>query len=545
MYNALPISNQKTKSFRVGLYMRLSREDGDKEESSSVTNQREMLKRYVSEQPNFFIVKEYVDDGWTGANFDRPKFKEMIADIEAGIIDTVITKDLSRLGRERLGVGHYTEIYFPEHNVRYIALLDNIDTYFDAGMNDMAPFKGVINDMYVRDISKKIRSSLIERKKAGNFLGVTAPYGYQKDPNNKFHLIINEKEAEVVKRVFRLYLEGNGLTRIAQILTKDGIPVPGESRDIGKTRRTALYSSWKQTTIRRILDNRVYLGELVQFKRRKINYKSKRRITVPEEERYICRGTHEAIIDEESFNAVQNILKKNKSFKGSKHDYLFKGLLFCSECGARLNVTYSNYALKRYGEYRYTTICYSYSRLYSDICTRHSNSIPELEEVLIKHIKEVCSRYINENLQDELISMAKKQKQFELKQITNEKKLETLEQKISDIGLYIKNLYMDKVKGVVSENDYVSLVADFTKDRDNLIKEKEELIKIINNQKPQIDETAKIEKLAKEFLSLEKPTKQLLNELIEKITISENKEINIYFKFNELNEMKEIKKKIA
>lgn len=545
MYNTLPISNQKTKSFRVGLYIRLSREDGDKEESSSVTNQREILKRYVSEQENFFIVKEYVDDGYTGTNFDRPGFKRMIEDIEAGIIDTVITKDLSRLGRERLGVGHYTEIYFPEHNVRYIALLDNIDTYFDAGMNDMAPFKGVINDMYVRDISKKIRSSLIERKKAGNFLGVTAPYGYQKDPNNKFHLIINEKEAEIVKRVFRLYLEGNGLTRIAQILTKDGVPVPGESRNIGKTRKTALYSSWKQTTIRRILDNRVYLGELVQFKRRKINYKSKRRITVPEEERYICKGTHEAIIDEESFNAVQNILKKNKSFKGTKHDYLFKGLLFCSECGARLNVTYSNYALKKYGEYRYTTICYSYSRLYSDICTRHSNSIPELEEVLIKHIKEVCSRYINENLQDELINMAKKQKQLELKQISNEKRLETLEQKISDIGLYIKNLYMDKVKGVVSENDYISLVADFTKDKDNLIKEKEELIKIINNQKPQINETAKIERLAKDFLSLERPTKQLLNELIEKITISENKEINIYFKFNKLNEMKKIKKKIA
>lgn len=545
MYNTLPISNQKTKSFRVGLYIRLSREDGDKEESSSVTNQREILKRYVSEQENFFIVKEYVDDGYTGTNFDRPGFKRMIEDIEAGIIDTVITKDLSRLGRERLGVGHYTEIYFPEHNVRYIALLDNIDTYFDAGMNDMAPFKGVINDMYVRDISKKIRSSLIERKKAGNFLGVTAPYGYEKDSNNKFHLVINEKEAEIVKRVFRLYLEGNGLTRIAQILTKDGVPVPGESRNIGKTRKTALYSSWKQTTIRRILDNRVYLGELVQFKRRKINYKSKRRITVPEEERYICKGTHEAIIDEESFNAVQNILKKNKSFKGTKHDYLFKGLLFCSECGARLNVTYSNYALKKYGEYRYTTICYSYSRLYSDICTRHSNSIPELEEVLIKHIKEVCSRYINENLQDELINMAKKQKQLELKQISNEKRLETLEQKISDIGLYIKNLYMDKVKGVVNENDYISLVADFTKDKDNLIKEKEELIKIINNQKPQINETAKIERLAKEFLSLERPTKQLLNELIEKITISENKEINIYFKFNKLNEMKKIKKKIA
>ena len=319
----------------------------------------------------------------------------------------------------------------------------------------------------------------------------------------------------------------------------------GESRDIGKTRKTALYSSWKQTTIRRILDNRVYLGELVQFKRKKVNYKSKKRINVPEEERYICKNTHEPIIDEESFNTVQQILKKNKSFKGTKHDYLFKGLLYCAECGARLNITYSNYALKKYGEYRYTTICYSYSRLYSDICTRHSNSIFDLEEILIKHIKSVCSNYINNNLQDELVSIAKRKKLEELKQVNNEKKLETLEQKITDIGLYIKNLYMDKVKGVVSENDYISLVSDFTKDRDNLIKEKEELIKIIQNEKPIEDETAKIEKLAKEFLSLEKPTKQLLNELIEKITISEDKEINIYFKFNELNDMKKESKKIA
>ena len=283
----------------------------------------------------------------------------------------------------------------------------------------------------------------------------------------------------------------------------------------------------------------------MQFKRKKVNYKSKKRINVPEEERYICKNTHEPIIDEESFNTVQQILKKNKSFKGTKHDYLFKGLLYCAECGARLNITYSNYALKKYGEYRYTTICYSYSRLYSDICTRHSNSIFELEAVLINHIKSVCSRYINETLQNELVSIAKRKKLEELKQVNNEKKLETLEQKITDIGLYIKNLYMDKVKGVVSENDYISLVSDFTKDRDNLIKEKEELIQIIQNEKPIKDETAKIEKLAKEFLSLEKPTKQLLNELIEKITISENKEINIYFKFNELNDMKKESKKIA
>lgn len=410
MYNALPISNQKIKNCKVGLYIRLSREDGDKEESSSVTNQREILKRFISEQNNFFIVKEYVDDGWSGTNFNRPSFKEMIKDIEKGIIDTVITKDLSRLGRDYIETGYYLQRYFPENQVRYIALLDNIDTMEDAGMSDIAPFKSIINDMYVKDISKKIKSSLVERKKAGNFLGVTAPYGYKKDDLIKYHLIVEEEEAKAVKRIFKLFLEGNGLTKIAQILTKEGISVPGETRNIGKTRKTILYNSWKQTTIRRILENQVYLGDLVQLKRKKVNYKSKVRVKVPIEDRIICKGTHEAIISVEEFESVQKILSKNKSFKGTKHDYLFKGLLYCAECGSRLNITYSNYALKKYGEYRYTTICYSYSRLYSDICTRHSNNMVVLEKILIDHIKEVCERYISKDLSSELLKLANQEK---------------------------------------------------------------------------------------------------------------------------------------
>ena len=535
----LPISNQKTKTFKVGLYIRLSREDGDKEESSSVTNQREILKRFINENENFFIVKEYVDDGWSGTNFNRPSFKEMIKDIEKGIIDTVITKDLSRLGRDYIDTGYYLQRYFPEHSVRYIAILDNIDTIEDAGMSDIAPFKSIINDMYAKDISKKIRSSLTERRKAGNFLGVTAPYGYQKDPNNKYHLIIEPKEAEVVRKVFALYLQGNGLTRIAQILTKDGVPVPGEARDIGKTKKTVLYSSWKQTTIRRILENRVYLGDLVQFKRKNVNYKSKIRVKVPEEERVICKGTHEAIITEEEFNKVQQILNKNTSFKGTKHDYLFKGLLFCAECGARLNVTYSNYALKKYGEYRYTTICYSYSRLYSDICTRHSNSIPVLEELLISHIKEVCQRYISEDLQNELVKIAQQEKRKQQEQFDARKAIEELEQKIEDSSLYIKNLYKDKVKGIVSETDYIQLTQEFAKDRDTYINEKAKLEKHLAENDTKQEDLSKLEKLIEEFISLEKPTKALLNDLIEKITISEEHEITIYYKFSELNQIDE------
>lgn len=536
----LPISNQKTKTFKVGLYIRLSREDGDKEESSSVTNQREILKRFINENENFFIVKEYVDDGWTGTNFNRPSFKEMIKDIEKGIIDTVITKDLSRLGRDYIDTGYYLQRYFPEHSVRYIAILDNIDTIEDAGMSDIAPFKSIINDMYVKDISKKIRSSLTERRKAGNFLGVTAPYGYQKDPKNKYHLIIEPKEAEVVKRVFALYLQGNGLTKIAQILTKEGIPVPGEARNIGKTKKTVLYSSWKQTTIRRILENRVYLGDLVQFKRKNVNYKSKIRIKVPEEERVICKGTHEAIVKQEEFDKVQQILNKNTSFKGTKHDYLFKGILFCAECGARLNVTYSNYALKKYGEYRYTTICYSYSRLYSDICTRHSNSIPVLEELLISHIKEVCKKYISKDLPDELIKIAQQEKRKQQEQFDAQKRIEELEQKIEDSSLYIKNLYKDKVKGIVSEADYIQLTQEFAKERDAYIHEKAKLEKYLTEKDTKQEDLSKLEKLAKEFISLEKPTKALLNDLIEKITISEDHEITIYYKFSELNQMEKV-----
>ena len=231
---------------------------------------------------------------------------------------------------------------------------------------------------------------------------------------------------------------------------------------------------------------------------------------------------------------MQEILKGNKSFKGTKHDYLFKGLLFCSECGARLNVTYSNYALKKYGEYRYTTICYSYSRLYSDICTRHSNSIPVLEELLIKHIKNVCKKYISKDLQDELVKIAEQEKRKERQKFDYEQRIKELEQKIEDNSLYMKNLYKDKVKGIVSEADYVELTQEFAKDRDSYIKEKSELEKNLQQKDTKKEDINKLEKLAKEFISLEKPTKQLLNELIEKITISENHEITIYYKFSEL-----------
>ncbi len=547
MENYALMSNQtlaKIKSnmiFKVAMYIRLSREDGDKEESSSVTNQRNIITRFINENDNFIIVDEYVDDGYTGTNFNRPAFQRMIKDIEKGKINTVITKDLSRLGRDYIDTGRYVQRYFPENRVRYIALLDGIDTLEDAGMNDIAPFKSVINDMYVKDISKKITSALKERKTAGNFLAVTAPYGYKKNPENKYQLVINEEEAKVVRYIFRLYLQGNGLTKIAKILTEEEIPVPGISRNIGTTRKTKLYNCWKQTTISRILKNPVYIGNLEQFKRKKVNYKSKKRVTVPKEDRVICYNTHEPIIKKEDFDEVQKIITENKAFsKSTKHDYLFKGFLYCADCGAKLYLTYSDYAYKKYGEYRYTTVCYTYSKYYNQ-CSRHSNSIPILEKILIENIKKVCNAYLNRDLEKELIEMVEKENKRNVLEQEYNKKIDNIETKIEDLNLCIRNLYMDKVKNVITEKDYIELSKNFTQERDKLINEKEELLKLSTNLKNDNNNKEEIEKVAKEFVSLKKPTKELLSRLIDKVTISEDNIITIYFKFKELTEISQMK----
>lgn len=547
MDNYALMSNQtlaKIKSnmiFKVAMYIRLSREDGDKEESSSVTNQRDIITRFINENDNFIIVDEYVDDGYTGTNFNRPAFQRMIKDIEKGKINTVITKDLSRLGRDYIDTGRYVQRYFPENRIRYIALLDGIDTLEDAGMNDIAPFKSVINDMYVKDISKKITSALKERKTAGNFLAVTAPYGYKKNPENRYQLVINEEEAKVVRYIFRLYLQGNGLTKIAKILTEEEIPVPGISRNIGTTRKTKLYNCWKQTTISRILKNPVYIGNLEQFKRKKVNYKSKKRVTVPKEDRVICYNTHEPIIKKEDFDEVQKIITENKAFsKSTKHDYLFKGFLYCADCGAKLYLTYSDYAYKKYGEYRYTTVCYTYSKYYNQ-CSRHSNSIPILEKILIENIKKVCNAYLNRDLEKELIEMVEKENKKNVLEQEYNKKIDNIETKIEDLNLCIRNLYMDKVKNVITENDYIELSKNFTQERDKLINEKEELLKLSTNLKNDNNNKEEIEKDAKEFVSLKKPTKELLSRLIDKVTISEDNIITIYFKFKELTEISQMK----
>ena len=264
-------------NYLVGLYIRLSREDEDKtHESESISNQKSLLLQYTKEN-NLKVYDMYIDDGYSGTNFNRPNFNRLIKDIELGKINMVITKDMSRLGRDYIGTGNLIEKYFPEHNVRYIAITDNIDTFLDSTNNDIAPFKAIMNDMYAKDISKKIKSSLKAKQKEGKWVGSKTPFGYIKDPNNKNHLIIEEEQAHIVKRIYNMCLDGLSFYKISKELTNEGIKTPAQYYEYKwRSNYNCKYGMWHSKTIYDILTNRIYTGDTVQNKRTKVNYKIKK-----------------------------------------------------------------------------------------------------------------------------------------------------------------------------------------------------------------------------------------------------------------------------
>lgn len=526
--------NLNSMEYRVGMYIRLSREDGDKEESSSVSNQRDMIQNYISEFPELIYVDEYVDDGFTGTNFDRPGFKRMITDIENGRINTVITKDLSRLGRDYIDTGYYMQKYFPEMGVRYIAILDNVDSKIDDGMNELAPFKAVMNDMYCRDGSKKIRSVFYQKKKNGEFIGSTPPYGYRKDPEDRHHLIVDEEEAVVIRRIYEMALNGYSYGKIARTLTKENIPVPSATRNNVK-KTGALVNCWKESAVSDILKNQVYLGKIIQSKYRKLNYKSKKKIRTKPDEWIIVDECHEPIISKEIFNMVQRISKNPTFFRfGDKpaHNYLLKGLLRCAECGAPLKTVYSDSVLKNHGEYRLRTVCYTKQKN-RNLCTTHSNYIKDVEAAVLEDVREVCSRYlrvINPETLMELVRREEEKHGFAYDQ----KQLKKLDEEAENIKKYQKKIYKDKITDVISEEDYSIMYADFQMQLENVLGKKQELEEKIVQKKGFLDND-ELKQLVEDFLNLKEPSPLLLHQLIEKITIDEAKNITIYYAFQELS----------
>lgn len=363
--------------YKVGIYIRLSKEDEEKEkysESESIQNQRTLLMQYIKENKLNFIA-EYVDDGVSGTSFDRPAFNKMIEDIEQGKINMVITKDLSRLGRNYVQSGYYTETYFPEHNVRYIAILDNIDTGLDSANNDIAPFKSILNEMYAKDTSKKINSVLQSKRKQGEYLG-TAPYGYKKDPENKYHLIKDEEAAEVVKTIFRMFLEGYGTMQIADYLSEQKIPIPSDYNKRNRGTKSITYGLWAQSTVRFILSNEVYTGTVIQGKRKKISFKSNKFVDVPEEDWIRVPNMHEAIVSQEDYQRARKIIEATKGSRNDVNDYLFKGLLKCYDCKGYIGIRSPDKNCNIYGR------CQRYGRYGKfDVCSPHNFNYQVLKKV--------------------------------------------------------------------------------------------------------------------------------------------------------------------
>lgn len=513
--------------YNVGIYIRLSREDDDKVyESESITNQKSLLLQYVKEN-NLRVYDIYIDDGYSGTNFDRPDFNRLLNDIELDRVNMVITKDMSRLGRDYIGTGNLIEKYFPEHNVRYIAVTDNIDTFLDSSNNDIAPFKAIMNDMYAKDISKKIKSSLKAKQKEGKWVGGRTPFGYDQDPDNKNHLVINEEQASVVKRIFDMCLDGLSFYKIAKQLTNEGVKTPaGYYSFEWKSHYNLKYGQWHSKTIRDILTNRIYIGDLVQNRRSKVNYKVKKVIKNNPKDYIIVENTHEAIIDKDTFYEVQKRIPKNVGRNEKKESHLLDGLLYCGNCGHRISIT-----ARRKKDNRCYTIC-NYYRTYmkQKICTTHSNNYEKLEKVIINSLTNMCLNYINkEKIKNDILNNL-----TEDNMLKNKKELDMLTKDIKQINDNLDIIYIDKLNKKITEEQFERVKVKLENDLNIKQKRYNELNNSINDNINEESKNKMINEYINKFLSMKEPSRELIINLIDKIEIFEDKTINIKVSFNNL-----------
>lgn len=460
-----------------------------------------------------------------GTTFERPAFQRMIKDIEEKKINMVITKDLSRLGRDYIKTGYYIENYFPENAIRYVSILDGIDTYLDSTNNDVTPFKAIINDMYAKDISKKIKGVLKEKELKGEFLGSYAPFGYKKSKEKKNKLEIDTNTAYIVERIFELYAEGNGFQKIATILDTENIATPSKYLGMSHQRET-----WSPKTIRAILVNEVYIGNTVQNKCTSISYKIKKKRKKNPEEYIRVENTHEAIVSKELFYKVQEMVKSKKSVSLPKHDFLLKGLLFCHNCKRKLRVCYRG---------KKTKIGYidcSLARGKERKCRTCNYNYNKFEAKVLSIIRQICNIYVDKN---ELKKIYEKYKNNYENLIEKEtQQLNTISNTIAKVSKKIDKIYLDSVNGLISNDDYFKYSKGFIEERERLKKEKENVqnkINILKEKKQSHTEDEEVESMINEFLKMENPSKKVLYELIDRIELDEYKNIYIYFNFSELN----------
>ena len=529
---------QTTQNLITALYPRLSHEDELQGESNSISNQKRILETYAK-QNGFTNLCWYTDDGYSGANFQRPGFQAMLADIEAGKVGTVIVKDMSRLGRNYLQVGMYTEMLFPQKGVRFIAINDGVDSAM--GDNDFTPLRNLFNEWMVRDTSKKIKAVKKAKGLSGKPVTSKPVYGYLMDDDENF--IIDEEAASVVKQIYQLCLAGNGPTKIARMLTEQQIPTPGtlEYRRTGSTRRyhPGYECKWATNTVVHLLENREYTGCLVNFKTEKPSYKLKHSIENPPEKQAVFENHHEPIIDRETWERVQELRKQRKRPNRYDEVGLFSGILFCADCGS---VMYQ----QRYQTDKRKQDCYicgSYKKRTAD-CTAHFIRTDLLTAGVLSNLRKVTSYAAKHEARFMKLLIEQNEDGDRRRNAAKKKELEAAEKRIAELSAIFKRLYEDSVTGRISDERFTELSADYEAEQKEL---KERAARLREELSKAQEATANAEKfmnVVRRHTTIEELTPTLLREFVEKIVVHESvaldgkrrgklrrQEIEIYYSF--------------
>ena len=530
--------------YNTALYLRLSKDDGTMSESSSIQTQKEMLTRYCREN-GFAISQIYIDDGWSGTNTNRPSFQRMLSDIEDGKINCVITKDLSRLGRNYLETGSFTEIYFPEHNVRYIAVTDGVDTAKGSTM-DITPFKNLLNDMYAQDISKKIKSSLLTRQKQGKFTGGKAPYGYQKDIIDKSHLVIDERYAPIVRRIYDMAESGLGIERIAKKLSAEKIRRPGAvaaetHANYEKYASDGKEYEWSVAMVRNILRNATYKGAIIGQKRPTISLKSKKRKGVAAAETFIVESMHEPIISPERWKLIQRIItSRKKCDKGDKlkYDNIFSGLVKCADCGYALIPYRSRRTQKPDARENYDYYCRIH-REDARYCSKHRISAIDLYNAVLADIQRLARQAIRDD-EKMISSIAVRLGTTEKNNVRQaEREIKKARKRLAELDTMFVKTYEEHARGEISDRNYNTLVTAYEKEQNNLEAVVGKYEKAISAERTNSENAANFVDLIKHYADVDELTQALLNTLIDRIEVHEPEEIDdeyiqkldVYYKF--------------
>ena len=507
----------------TALYCRLSRDDELAGESNSIKNQKSILSKYAKDN-NFFNTRTFIDDGYSGTSFTRPAFMEMMELAESGKISTIIVKDHSRLGRNRLIVGQLLEEDFVRLNIRYIAIMDNIDT--DKGLNDFLPIQDWFNEMHAKNTSQKVRTVFKNKGNSGIPLTTFLPFGYIKDKDDKNKWLIDEPAAQVVRKIFNYCIQGYGISQIARKLKEEGVMTPTEYyTSIGRKTSSKVQevkNHWNSDTINRILDRQEYIGDTVNFRSTQRSFKDHTKINLPKESWKIFKNHHEPIIDEETWNTVQRIRNNKRRTTKTGKQSIFSGHLYCKECGAKLYYCTTNKFTPDKDFYR----CSNYKNNSTKSCTSHNIRDCVLRKLVLENVKKAIS-YVS-SFEDLFIqnkldaSLEEQQKEIN----TNKKLLSQYEKRVKDIDNLIQHIYEDNISGKITDDRFATLSLNYEKEQKDLKEKINELTIVLDeNKQEEIDLTAFIGKVRK-YTNIKELTPEIINELIDKILVYERTRLN-------------------